>query len=247
MKKTFLIFLSIVVLSCSNNDDSTQNSNPNQLFLKQINKNGLISSKYLYQNELVSSREYYDSGELWRTETLEYSGNTISINSYNSSGELTQIRKYYAISESTFRRDRYNSNNELTNYRIHTFSDNNCGFVSIGFYNNNDVLTSTNTFQYFDDNCSMESINFDSNNEIVFTEEWIRDDKNQYRKNEILDFFRADNLGNTTIFNRWDSQNNIETEYSYESSFEYNTYDYPISEQRNYLNGTSDEFTYEYY
>jgi len=246
MKKIYLICISIIILSCSS-DDSNDTILPEELFIKQINENGLVSRKYTYQNNLISSREFYESGALWRKEFFEYTNDTVFIRSYNSSNELTQTRKYYTVTGNTSRRDRYNANNEFVNYRTYYFSDNTCGFVSIDFHDDDDTLTSTSTFNYTDSNCSMESTRYDSANEIISKEEWTRDDKNLFNKNELLDFFRGDNLGNTIIYHRWDSQNNMELEHSYESSFEYNNSNYPISENREYLNGTLKEITYEYY
>ncbi len=91
------------------------------------------------------------------------------------------------------------------------------------------------------------SLRFSSNNEIQNSEEYIRDNMHQSKKSTLIDFFRADNLGNITKYSRWDENNDIENEYSYNTTFQYNSNNYPILEERVYLNNELVIFSFEYY
>jgi len=247
MKYLIFAVLSSFILSCSSNDDSSQELDENQLFIKQVNEDGLPLIKYTYTNNRISSKEYYDLGQLYRTDNYEYSNDMVIVSYFSAQDELTSIRKYFSVSNDISRRDACNENGELINYRVYSFSNNTCGFVSIDFYNDNDQLNSRNIFQYVDENCSMESTRFNSSDQVLSKEQWIRDDKNFHNEKGLLDFFRHENLGNTLTYTKWNSNDVVDIEFSYESSFEYNSLNYPISEQRTYLNGSSKEITYEYY
>tara|TARA_B100000678_G_scaffold282603_1_gene281732 strand:- start:627 stop:1379 length:753 start_codon:yes stop_codon:yes gene_type:complete len=250
MKKNYLIFIFLILLSCSN-DDSNRDSNevlkPHELFIKQVNLDGLVFRKYTYKNNLISSREYYRNGKLWRQENIKYSNDTIFIENYDSSNKLIQLFKYYNLTENISVRDEYDSKNQMVSYRIYNFSNDNCGYVNYEDYDVNDNLSSKRTFNYIDSNCSVESSRYNFNGELSFKEQRIRDDKNRTNKNETLEFFRGKEIGNTIVYNSWDSEGNIEFMYSYESTFNYNDENYPIYESRKYLDGTVEEMTFEYY
>ena len=167
--------------------------------------------------------------------------------SYNSSNELASTKKYYDISNNISKREKFNDNDDLVDYRIYNFDDNDCGFISLYYYNPDDSINYLFTYDYIDENCSMTTTRTNSNYEIINYEEYIRDNMQQSRKSTLIDFFRADNLGNTIKYTIWDENDNINTERSFESVFQYNSGNYPITEIRTYVDSTVENLTFEYY
>lgn len=253
MKRIYVAFISFVLLSCSNeNVDNTTLDVDNtldieELSLKQVNVNGLVSKKYSYQNNLIASIEYYDSGELNSKEIYEYSNDTIFRGSYDSLNEFILDKKYYSVTEDMSKIDSYNSENEISSSLTYNFNNNSCGYVSLESYSNRSGFRSKRIREYVDSNCNIEDTVFNSDNEVLYKQHFTFDDKNRFDKSVFSYFFKSSNYGNTITYTYYDDLNVIDTELSYKSSFEYNDHNYPISESREYLDGTLEEFTFEYY
>ena len=253
MKNLPYLLLICLAFACSkDNSDDTNDPPPvvnqNKLLLKDVVEDGVIASSYeYYQDDKVKTRMIYNNGDLFRTDDYEYTADTTFRMAYDSDDVLYQIVKFFSVSDNVSRVETYDENSELMNYRVYTFSNHVCGFTGLEYFDDADNLICEKTFVYGEDNCSATSNSLNISGEVLSMEEWTRDGKNQNLQSTLLDFFRAESLGNTTEYKRWDENNILIESLSYESTFEYNSDDYPVSEFRTYTDGTEKNYTYTYY
>lgn len=252
MKNIIQIFvLSLIIMSCSSSDDSNSNDNGNEqeeilLLIKNISKNGiLITSFDYYDNDKLKTKFSY-SGINPITSQYTYTNTNTILQIYNESGELFSSQELYSINDESSRIDHYNSNIDLTSYRIYTFSNNSCGFDSIDLFDQSNNLVTEHMYTYFDDNCSADVI-INNVNTGKFRIEYTMDNKQYAEVSSRLPFFKRDINHNTKSLRFWFSNDQLNNDASYDSDFEYNNDNYPITETRTYLSGLIEEYTYEYY
>ncbi len=260
-KYLFFIPLLILVFACNvdsdddvmtpdDDDDMTViiDDSPKYL-LKETRVNGQIFSSREYdQDSLLTKISFYRADTIWSVEEYIYLGNTIRVNTSNSIGELLDYKVYYPLSSDQVRVDHFNLDGSLNNFNLYVYSESeSCGYTFLYFYNPDETIFSSYEADYLDENCSVLTTALDDNGAIISKEEIIRDNKSVYIQSKLLDLIRLNNLGSTTSFNALDENDDVILSSSYVASTVYNDDDYPASQSRIYLNGSTENYTFEYY
>lgn len=218
--------------------------------MKEIKKDGIIFISYEYNEDgtIKLYKTYTEDGTLSFTYNYEYViDNEIIVRDFDESGNLIESSRFYDLNIDESKVEFFDSNDILTSYGIYNFSGSFCGAVTKSFFESNDLLFSKSSINYFDENCS-EIISFtDGNNEIRGVQEITKDDKKWFFKSTRLTFFRDREDGNVIKNVSKNSLGVINEEYSYDSVFEYNDSNYPISEKRTFLNGDIENYSFEYF
>jgi len=250
MRYFYILFIALILLACSEEDPAIDPViDDTILFLKNEYKNGNLIWNYTYDNSQISS---YSTSNNSYDVNIESSGDTIILN-YFTQGEVFRTEKLFPVSNSEERFEII-INEILMEYRISTYSSESCGPESTFFYsstqnpgNPNEFFSWHEEYDYTTVNCSQIISFFDSNNQLSATREVLRDDKNLIPRSGFTLDLDNEAKGNIISIIRMDSQGIIDSINSYESTYIYNSLDYPISEVREYLNGNSAESTFEYY
>lgn len=254
MKLFFLIIISITLFNCSSNDDNSNDDIPivqsENLLLKTITKNDIVYISYEYNedNTVKLYKSYTEDGTLVFTHNHEYVNNEVIVKTFDVSDNLIEISKFYDLDIDESKAEIFDSNDILTSYVIYNFSGSSCGDVTKSFFEPNDLLFRISFSDHFDENCSEIITSTDGGgNEIFGVQEITRDDKNWFLKSGRLSFFRDSEVGNVIKYININNLGVISEEFSFDSDFEYNDSNYPISEKRTFLNGEIENYSYEYY
>ncbi|MEZ4779828.1 MAG: hypothetical protein R2786_10645 [Flavobacteriaceae bacterium] len=247
MKKIIgLIVLFALMTNCSNDNNADNTSQtPEIQYVKKIIKDGVDQLYYEYDNGKIKKLTYYYFNDY---SIYDYSDlDTLKVLNYSNDNEdLVGYRKNYKLDENTIRQEYYSSDN-LTNYRIYKYNSNGCGFYEINFYNLNIPSFRKGIFSYTE-NCGYTAIYYDENNQVISYQDIVTDGKNNpYYTNYVKDFLKVERLHNTVKNIDKNELGEIVNNSSYESTFIYNEFDYPIKETRVYLNGITEVYTFEYY
>ena len=122
-----------------------------------------------------------------------------------------------------------------------------CNVEKLEFKTPDDIAYYTSAFSYTDSNCSFQrenSYNVPQDPARIVVKS---DDKNYYRKSVYATTYTTIYSRNTLESTLYDRDNEIMNNLSYTSAYVYNEDDYPVSEIRTFLNGTVENYTYEYY
>ncbi len=248
MKKLLFTALAALALSCSSDDASSSEATEattNNLLLKEIYQDGIMTHSYTYEDELIVTDAYYANGNLNTTSYYEYVSDSI-INSVEYQNEVVALLKYYPNNNNQWIRDRYN-NDFLASSRTYSFDASSCGYSEMMEYDANGDYYSHTLIDFTDENCSSSFEHYNSDNELYTTLERTRDAYHLYNKSTFPDFFIGENTGNITTYSTYDENNELIENLSYQATFEYNEDDYPTAEHRVYVDGTETDYTYTYY
>jgi len=246
IKKLLIVILTFGVFSCGSDDTDDIDNTQSGLLTKQVLKNGIISHHFIYDtNNRLSLWEIYDSvGELTQSRTYTYSGDTVLIAidrvldfSYNS--------KYYSDVNGNVLSEDYTNDSELLGYLKFSVFDSECGAQMLENYTADNTLAISQTTDYTDSNCSTTVTTRNvATNDTIWTSQTIKDDKFYSESSRILDIFGISTPRNIISFSKM--QNGSEV-LAWESVYQYNSSDYPVSETRTLSDGSVEEYTFEYY
>lgn len=244
MKAIFYLFIGLILLSCSKNDTGT--SGQKQLLLKKYYYDGRLETEYeYYEDNRLKSEIHFKADETTILALIiyEYSGDTIWYSYYDESNELISTTKM-VLNRELLRREWYDNENQLAGYWVYINNYDPCGFSGVDYYYAGDSLSGRSVNEYFDSNCSVKQYEYNSENQLKSVNESIMDGKNNCFKSTAV--FRSYKNGNIT-------ERISRTPYAinkggtYNSTFEYNSDNYPISETRVFLYGLVVNYEFEYY
>jgi len=249
--KYFLLTISLFFLLGCSTDDNSENidddqANPQEvLLLKKVFKDGvLLRTLEYYDNDKLKTQTGFFVDDTFAEMRYEYDADTIYIYYYVENEFNFLFTKSYEINNSTSRMDYYNSYGDLTNYNIYSFENNSCGVSFLERFNEDGYLISNVLYNYIDENCSFEATFDDPNYKNGHT---LKDNKKSYEEFVISPILRQEISHNTLESMIWDDNDQLITNYSYTSEFEYNSDDYPTKETKTYLDGDILIYTLEYY
>jgi hypothetical protein len=255
MKHFFILFLSIFLFfsSCSSDDSDTQNGmmeDPIEelVLLKNIKKDNQIIESYIYnsENKIEEASGTFFGGATRFVATYESDNRTLTY--YDDNDQVKKIEVYYNRTGNTVRIEDINvDTNELIFYGLYTLNSSDCNVEKLEFKTPDDIAYYTSAFSYTDSNCSFQrenSYNVPQDPARIVVKS---DDKNYYRKSVYATTYTTIYSRNTLESTLYDRDNEIMNNLSYTSAYLYNEDDYPVSEIRTFLNGTVENYTYEYY
>lgn len=242
-----LFFIVFLIMAC--NEDEPAAYVPQDLLLKKIMRNGQVKQEceYYSDDRIKKIIRYEDNGDLWFSEDITYNGDTTITKTFGIGNVPWYNYKNYWINANRSTKIAYNENNELVFYNIYDYTGTECSYYLQVSYDNNDVVR----YRYevdFSQGCdsyikqtfpnSMDSIEYN----------YERDDKPYYGKSTMTNthFQGQNNWTNTTKAERFDNEI-LDESRSFTSTFTYNQDNYPVTEQRTFVDGTVDNYTYEYY
>jgi len=138
------------------------------------------------------------------------------------------------------RKDTYNENGTLFRYLIRTFQSNECGMTSQETTYAEDIwvdpivynVLGISSWEYLDENCSLMMSLHNASNSLVQTVENLRDNK-KYSLDVLSNVWsHTENYGNVIQSTTMDEAGDINTFESFESTFQYNSSDYPSRPDR---------------
>lgn len=219
-----------------------------QLFIQEISRNAITFMNFTYNDEdqLISKRQFTETGELQYTTTFEYlETKTRTTRKTEDTGALL-IYEYYAIDDLTTRRDRLNEDGSLNSYDVYEYEDAEaCLYHKRTSFTADDNFDGDEVLAFTSNNCSYISTTNDINNKVLFRKTITIDGKNRYDNALIIPAFPKRH-GNITGFDFEDVNSpNVEAR-TYTSSYEYNRSDYPIKQTRFYSAGDIEELLFIY-
>ena len=254
------ILIACLLLSCSSDNNSTQEPETNETstehlsgfnLIKQITKNDIVTNTYEYwENRKIKIRNWKrDNGNPWVKDSISYENGTVSINSENLQDNSITLITFYATEDGKYIMEYdYGSSysNEIATYDV---DDSGCGFGSVEsrFESTNDLVDIV-TYDYTNTDCSyIETISRDGTS--IYSQKVFKSDgMNSYRKTHFEDIFLNNSIGKGNILElEITTQQSQSNATAYTSQFEYNADDFPTYEKRIYEDGSFDEFHYEYY
>lgn len=243
---SLFVLIVVSVLSCSLETDpiviTNINTTPPINLLKEIQKDGVTTSTYTYQDSVLQSSSFFGSTTIVTEYT--YNNDTI-ISTQMSDGVLSFERKYYNVSETEGIRERRNSLGELVDVRTYTFNGSACGFQNFVTLDMMGNQTNAGNYSYSNDFCDGSFRRFDSNMELVDTDSFLKDGKPAANTSVMLPFFQIATKSNIVSFVKVVNEQ-IDSSKSYSAAFDYNIDQYPQEEIRTYFDGTVEEYVFIY-
>ncbi|MFK7949620.1 MAG: hypothetical protein AB8G11_18660 [Saprospiraceae bacterium] len=248
MKNCISLFLVIfLIIGC--NDDEPASYVPQDLLLKKITLNGQIKQECeYYSDERVKKIvRYDDNGDFWFSEDITYSGDTTYTETFGVGNIPWYNFKSYWIDANQSTKIAYDENDELVYYNVYDYVGNECGYSLRISYDRNDDIRYRYEVDYLQGCDSYIEQTFpNSTDSIKYNYE--RDDKPYYGRSASIDiYFKGQNNWTNTIKSERFDNDDLDESRSYTSTFTYNQDNYPITEERTFVDGTIDNYTYEYY
>ena len=246
MKAIKLLLMGLVFLSCSKDNNVTPAST-NKLLLKKYFKNGHLRTEYKYnENDRLESSIFYsplDGETILSFHYYEYNGDTVFSFFHNQNNELVSKGKL-VFNEQSGKEEKFNTDNQLTEYLVLENNIDPCGYSKIDFYDADDSLKITYNYEYIDSNCSENENHVLPGNHLIGIRTSVKDGgKNAFESTYLSERYKY-NSGNSLQSILLISGSIFDPE-SYNSTFEYNSDNYPVSENRIYMDGI--DYEYEYY
>ena len=228
----------------SNSLDNILSSN--RRTISKVFKNGQLSRSYDYNSDqsLQSLKFYDEDGNIEQIYTYQFEPfKTIVILNHIQLGLTTRI-EYYDEGIDRLRRDSYNTSNQLANYQLYFYNEEDCWIDRRERYTPNHVLLNLYDYEYLDSGCDREITKYNSGQkENVQT---IRYDNNPYwGTSGLLNIFRYKEIYNIVSYTILEN-NVVSTSSSYNSVYTYGPGGFPEIETRTYFDGTIDTYTYQY-
>jgi hypothetical protein len=260
MKNSIKIFVVVLFFftSCSSDDAASLTDGEEMiedpivlvLLLKNIKLDNQIIKSYVYDSEdriLEAQGTFTFPRDAVRYKAT-YENNSRTLTFFDKNDMIVKIEIYYNQSGNTVRiEDISVITNEVNFYALYTLNNSDCNIDMFEFKYPDDETFYTSIYTYNGLNCNYERENIflspqDPSRVVV-----KHDDKNYYGKWVYATNFTTTFSRNVLENTEFDRDNEVMNDQSYSSVYEYNEDEYPISEVRTYLNGTVENYTYEYY
>jgi len=245
VKKLVLLLGIILFMSCYTDSNDFDNSTSGEI---QLLRNVFLG------NELLYSFDYYPDGKLMSQ--TNFSGGAISHFAYfeyandtvykTISGIFSSKSKSYQGNSNTIVLMEFDNEDNLLFYYLSNYSSPNCGLTTTDMYTRYGQLYTTTKYDYIDSNCSYNSKSELSNGEQKNNYAITKDGKNNYLRS-VNTWPSFEKKHNIIEYKKWDADNNLVLNSSYNSVFVYDNNGYPIQESRTSLSGVTKVYNYEYY
>ena len=244
MKKYVLLVVLFGVLSCTS-DSEIEDTPPIEV---QLLKNIYLNNNLLYSYEYftdgnIQTQIAYTNGAISSFTSYEYSNDTVY---KNTSGFFNMKTKSYLENSQTIRLLKLDESDNLLFSHLSIYSSEDCRLSKIETYTQSNNLYTITEYDYIDSNCSFNSNRELFNGTLKNKFRITNDNKNNYKKslNPWISFAKKHNI---IEYRKWDSNDNLILNSSYNSEFIYDDNKYPIQEIKTTLEGDIKVFTYEYY
>ena len=216
-----------------------------QRFISKVKINGQLREEYVYRQDgsIQQATYYQEDGNLEQIRTYEFLPTKIVLVQNHVRLNFMRRFEYYDEAPNRTRRDKFNESGELIDYRLYFHTGDECGIDRTEQYSD-DQLTYLFNNRYSGDNCDQKVDRY-SNGQLDAVYEYQKDGKKYWRQAVTFGIFRNFNQSNNTSYT-YTSDGKVRENISYVSAFTYNEQDYPIIENRTYLNGETQVITYEY-
>lgn len=202
-----------------------------------------LNTNIITDNRLKSENYFKSDETILAIIIYEYSGDTIWHSYYDDDNELVSSWKT-VYNRELLKREWYNDENQLTGYWVYINNNDPCGFSEKKYYDANDNLTQRFVYEYIDSNCNVKASEYNSENQLKYVNESIMDGKNNcFKSTSVYKISKNGNITERISRDPW-AINNYS---SYNSTFEYNSDNYPVSETRVFNYGLVVNYEFEYY
>lgn len=242
MKKYIILFGVLLFFSCFIDENDIEKTSDVQL-LRSVSLNGEVLYNFEYfPDSKIKAQVTLNGGAISAFTSFEYKNDTVY---KKTSGFYTSNQKSYLISSNTLKILDYDNDDNLLFYYLNTYSTG-CGLTKTEIYTQYSQLYTITEYDYFDSNCSYNSTRELFNGEVKNNYAITKDDKNNYRTslNAWPNFEKKHNI---IEYRQWDENDNLLLANSYNSTYVYDSNNYPIKETRVSLSGETKVFTYDYY
>ncbi|NNF35570.1 MAG: hypothetical protein HKN68_15800 [Saprospiraceae bacterium] len=216
-----------------------------QKSISTVKVNGQLREEYEYRSDgsIQQATYYQEDGSLDQIRTYEFQASRIILIQQHIRLQFTRRYEYYDEAPNRYRRDRFDESGNLLDYRLYFYTGDECGIDRTEQYVD-DQLTSLFNHSYSGDDCNLK-VDLYKDGQLDAVYEYQKDGKKYWRQAVNFGIFRNDNQSNNASYT-YTSDGEVRESISYVSAFTYNEADYPIIENRTYLNGTTEVRTYEY-
>jgi hypothetical protein len=216
-----------------------------QKYISKVKVNGQLREEYVYRSDgsIQQATYYQENGNLDRINTYEFQPTKVILIQQHIRLNFMRRYEYYDEGPNRTRRDKYNESGNLVDYRLYFHIGNECGIDRTEVYFD-DQLISLFNHSYNGDYCNLK-VDLYKDGQLDAVYEHQKDGKKYWRQSVSFGIFSNNNQSNTTSYT-YTSDGKIRENISYVSTFIYDDQDYPIIDNRTYLDGRSEVITYEY-
>jgi len=216
-----------------------------QKFISKVKVNGKLREEFTYNADGSIQRitEYQENGDLDEIRTYEFQPLKTILIRQHFRFNYTRRYEYYGEATDRTRRDFYDENGDLLDYTLYFHTNNDCWIDRTERYKDNQLLFLAD-YNYSGTHCDY-SIDFYEDGKLTTKSEYKNDGKKYWRKAASLNILRNNNESNATSFT-YSRDGEVRENISYVSQFTYDDQDYPIIENRTYLDGRTEVWTFEY-
>lgn len=249
-----LVFAAIILLAGCSSDDKTSVSDDQMddasegLLLKSVYRDGELFDYYEYDSEQRVSKRIPTVGSGSIYFLYEYVGDNSILRIYDVTERLLLTDTYYRINATSYRSDRVYEPiaPNQDSYFIVNHTPEGCGINSrLGYYIDGSEYYSQ-IFEYNGIQCNDTEV-ATYINDVVIKYVRIRDEGKFAFASTYIRETNISPKHNILSETRYNENDEVEETASFTSIFEYNDLDYPITEVRTFLNGSVQNYTYEYY
>ncbi len=228
----------------SENLEDILSTNARKLISK-VKVNGQLSEEYTYNTEgSIQQVKYYgDDRSLEEIYTYEFSPLKIVVNRQSLRFGNQRRYEYYDEAANRTRRDFYDEKGNLIDYTLYFHTNNECWIDRRERYKDDQLLFLAE-YTYTGTQCN-QRIDFYEDGKLTTRYEYQKDGKKYWRQALNFSLLRNNNQSNTTSYT-YTRDGDVHQFFSYVSAFTYDETDYPIIENRTYLDGRTEVMTYEY-
>ncbi|MFT4661491.1 MAG: hypothetical protein ACI8XB_001768 [Patiriisocius sp.] len=220
------------------------------LKLKEVHENGVLKTFYTYNNEnrIDTLRTYVFSPDNPSIITYKYIVDSLTIKFFSTSSFLSSQNTFSRATNDIVRFDRQEFVGDMEiSHSLYYFNGNSCGIELVETYDVENIQTGETELEYSETTCNLTFSEQNESGLVIRTGEIIRDNQNLSEKSAINTWTYPNSIGNITKNSRWNANGEINSSFSYESVFTYNSDSYPTNEIRTYVNGTVLDLEYFYY
>ena len=243
MKNIIYLLTFCVLYSCSKSEDNLSTSDHN--LISEVTVNGQLSEEYSYDadGKIQEVKYYEDDGSLKDIFTYEFQPEKIVINRQNISYGYFRSYEYYDEAANRTRRDFYDEGGDLIDYTLYFHASNECWIDRRERYRDDQLLFLAD-YSYSGTQCDRR-IDFYEDGKLTTKSEYQKDGKRFWQQALNFSLLRNENESNTTSYT-YTRDGEVRRSLSYVSVFTYDETDYPIIENRTYLDGRTEVRTYKY-
>ncbi len=213
--------------------------------ISKVKINGQLRQEYVYLTDgsIQQATYYQEDGSLEEIRTYEFQPNRVTLTRQHLRFNYKRRYEYYDEAPNRTRRDFYDDDGNLIDYTLYFHSNNDCWIDRSERYRDDQLLFLAD-YNYSGTQCDYR-IDFYEDGNLTTKSDYKKDGKKFWRQAASFNILRNNNESNTTSYT-YTRSGEVRDNISYVSQFTYDDQDYPIIENRTYLDGRTEVWTFEY-